>query len=98
MNSRGPSYRPLDPDAEGDNYDSDNDEIDGSAIGNNNRRPGAGGRRLSRDLEEGFRDSDSEEEGQAGDERLGAETNGGLRQLPPTPVLDDVRDFPRGRI
>ncbi|KAK6529623.1 hypothetical protein TWF281_008789 [Arthrobotrys megalospora] len=84
------NYQRLDPD--NISYDSDNEDIDVSHARN--------GRRLSRDLEEGFRDSDSEEEG--GDDRLGGNVrrnNGNLRELPPTPVDDEPRDrFPATRI
>ncbi|KAF3920459.1 hypothetical protein ABW20_dc0105605 [Dactylellina cionopaga] len=88
------SYQRLDPDNA--SYDSDNEDI---AIPSPNRP--RGGRRLSRDLEEGFRDSESDDED--ADERLGGNTrrnnNGNLRELPPTPVDDDRRDrFPAIRI
>ncbi|KAK6349805.1 hypothetical protein TWF696_006077 [Orbilia brochopaga] len=83
------SYRRLDPD--GGEYDSDNEDLDST-----NLHPG----RLSRDLEEGFRDSDSDEEG---DRRLDGRANGNgnsnLRELPPRPVDDDPRSrFPATRI
>ncbi|KAF3935519.1 hypothetical protein ABW19_dt0201214 [Dactylella cylindrospora] len=81
------NYQRLDPNA--DDYDSDNEDID------NRQDARPGGRRLSRDLEEGFRDSDSDEES---DDRLGG-SRGPLRELPPTPVDDDRRDrFPATRI
>lgn len=84
------SYQRLDPD--NISYDSDNEDIDVSHARN--------GRRLSRDLEEGFRDSDSEEEERDG--RLGGNirrNNSNLRELPPTPVDDEPRDrFPATRI
>ncbi|KAK6334910.1 hypothetical protein TWF718_010354 [Orbilia javanica] len=84
------SYQRLDPD--NISYDSDNEDIDVSTARN--------GRRLSRDLEEGFRDSDSDDEER--DERLGGNArrnNGNLRELPPTPVDDEPRDrFPATRI
>ncbi|EWC48291.1 hypothetical protein DRE_02395 [Drechslerella stenobrocha 248] len=91
------NYHRLDPDNV--EYDSDNETIDATSLG----QP-AGGRRLSRDLEEGFRDSDSDEEG---DRRLGGQTrlstnsnpNSTLRELPPTPVDDSPRrQFPATRI
>ncbi|EGX50236.1 hypothetical protein AOL_s00076g311 [Orbilia oligospora ATCC 24927] len=85
------SYQRLDPD--NISYDSDNEDIDVSHARN--------GRRLSRDLEEGFRDSDSDEEEER-DERLGGNVrrnNSNLRELPPTPVDDEPRDrFPATRI
>ncbi|KAF3907173.1 hypothetical protein ABW21_db0207867 [Orbilia brochopaga] len=84
-----PSYRRLDPDS--GEYDSDNEDIDD---------PNSRARRLSRDLEEGFRDSDSDEEG---DRRLDGRANGSsndtLQELPPRPVDDDPRSrFPATRI
>ncbi|EPS41083.1 hypothetical protein H072_5023 [Dactylellina haptotyla CBS 200.50] len=89
------NHQRLDP--ETTSYDSDNEEYDTS--GPNSNRP-RGGRRLSRDLEEGFRDSDSEEE--EADDRLGGNArrnNSNLRELPPTPVDDEPRDrFPAARI
>ncbi|KAK6354161.1 hypothetical protein TWF730_008574 [Orbilia blumenaviensis] len=80
------SYQRLDPD--NISYDSDNEDIDVAGhVG------GGGRRRLSRDLEEGFRDSDSEDEGE------GRRGDGDLRELPPTPVDDGPRGgFPATRI
>ncbi|KAK6541761.1 hypothetical protein TWF694_007548 [Orbilia ellipsospora] len=91
------SYQRLNPD--NNSIDSDDEEAYGDdehPNANAASRPRGNNRRLSRDLEEGFRDSDSDEER---DERLGGNIrrskNGNLRELPPTPVDDEPLDrFP----
>jgi len=90
-----PHLAPDDLFDDSDDYDEDNQLTDAPGVGGGNHHGnGRHGRRLSRDLEEGFRDSDDEEEEE--DRRLGSGRNGNLRELPPAPVDEDR--FPKTRI